>query len=493
MPKKSKDENESKVKLVDGKHVSAMTFESLFYASVNHYLIEVYDDKYKAMGLAVTEARGRFLPDEAGAFVKLKYLGSNNEHYQWYIDNEGKTGGLPSEAYHHFCKGEPKSCKAKVNDREVIHVRRWSPIDKSEAHGFLVSWGFPGLPAPVAGTTKVEDDDEDDEGEISPATTPKTRPDLPRCRKRKEPDEEGDDEPPVETRGEKARKDALRKTDPERHRNALDEMLDDEPDEKAQKGLEDKLSSLREKLRGKTSGDAGGSRKPVSILAKRASEAAGTKKKRKRRSSKSGGKVIAELTKAISRKRRRSDDSRESYDSTSDGLVEDEDSRRGGGWEERRKKYKRIAEQSPGKLMIKSLESMQEQLGATFGEMRGDEEKLSPVVTRYLLTVIIPALGAKTLQTQHLREMRTIALAVDMLLKGRPDSCGDVLLQRFKSLCMQARDHSDKFGPHLELLPEDLLYGCGSNAAESAYAREMALKEAKSEDLLRQARSSKQG
>ena len=89
MPKKSKEGEGTGVKLVDGEHVTATTFESLFYASVNHYLIEIYDDNYKAVGQAVTEARGRFLPDSAGAFVRLKYLGCNDEHYQWYIENEG--------------------------------------------------------------------------------------------------------------------------------------------------------------------------------------------------------------------------------------------------------------------------------------------------------------------------------------------------------------------------------------------------------------------
>ena len=139
--------------------------------------------------------------------------------------------------------------------------------------------------------------------------------------------------------------------------------------------------------------------------------------------------------------------------------------------------------------MMQALENMQEQLGTSFGDIKGEEEKLSPVVTRYLLTVIIPAVGPKSIAQAQLRELRTIALAVDMLLKGRSDSCGDVLLQRFKSLCMQVRDSSDRFGPQIELLPEDLLYGYVANVSESAFAREMALKEAKSEDLLRQARS----
>jgi len=106
--------------------------------------------------------------------------------------------------------------------------------------------------------------------------------------------------------------------------------------------------------------------------------------------------------------------------------------------------------------MMSALENMQEHLGANFGDFQGEDAKLSPVVTRYLLTVIIPAIGPKNFPGQSLREMRTIALAVDMLLKGRSDSCGDVLLQRFKSLCMQVRDNSDKFGPQIELLPDDL-------------------------------------
>ena len=92
------------VKLVDGEHVTTTTFEPLYYAPVDHYLIEVYDGKHKAIGQAITEARGRYLPDTAGTFVHLKCLGSKNEHYQWYIDNEGKPGGLPGDTLHHFCK-----------------------------------------------------------------------------------------------------------------------------------------------------------------------------------------------------------------------------------------------------------------------------------------------------------------------------------------------------------------------------------------------------
>ena len=144
MPKRHKEKEGASIKLVDGVHVSSVTFESMYYAAVNYYLIEVYDDKYEAIGQAITEAKGRFLPDEGGAFIRLRYLGPNNEHYQWYIENEGSAGGLPEGALHHFCKEDVKQCKAKVNDGEVIHVRRWAPVERDDAHRVLVSWGSEG-------------------------------------------------------------------------------------------------------------------------------------------------------------------------------------------------------------------------------------------------------------------------------------------------------------------------------------------------------------
>ena len=81
-------------------------------------------------------------------------------------------------------------------------------------------------------------------------------------------------------------------------------------------------------------------------------------------------------------KRKSKDDSRESSEESSDVLGADPSPDRGGGWEERKKKYKKIAENTPAKLMMSALENMQEQLGASFGDCQEEEAKLSPVVTR---------------------------------------------------------------------------------------------------------------
>ena len=103
MPKKS-DEDGTGIKLLDGAFVSSVTFQSMYYAEVSHYLIEIYDDKYKPMGLAVVATRGRYVPDQAGALIKLRYLGPNNEHYQWYIENEGEPGVSQPMLYTTFVK-----------------------------------------------------------------------------------------------------------------------------------------------------------------------------------------------------------------------------------------------------------------------------------------------------------------------------------------------------------------------------------------------------
>jgi len=343
MPKKHKDKDGTGIKLVDGAHVSSVTFQSMYYAEVTHYLIEVYDDKYKGIGQAVT-AKGRFLP-EGGAFIRLRYLGCNNEHYQWYIENEGRTGGLPEGALHHFCKVDAKQCKANVNDGEVMHVRRWAPIKRKEAHNLLVSWGFPGLAVPASdraggeGAREAEEEEEEEEAdygdeddEVEPVgATPKSksRPELPKRRRRAPEEAEDHEDSPPRTKQDKGRRGALKTGEGERGRTALDAMLDQEPDDTSKRGLEDKLDALRQKLRGKTQAEASGPKKPGNILAMRANEAVGVKKKKKRKSS--SGKVLKELTKAMRSKCKSKDDSRQSSEESSDELDADPSPDRGGG------------------------------------------------------------------------------------------------------------------------------------------------------------------
>ncbi|CAE7161031.1 unnamed protein product [Symbiodinium pilosum] len=79
--------------------------------------------------------------------------------------------------------------------------------------------------------------------------------------------------------------------------------------------------------------------------------------------------------------------------------------------------------------------------------------------------------------------MRTLALAVDLILRGKVDSVGDIMMQRFEALCMNLRDGEGRYGQFLELLPEDLLGG-GAILQETEFARQTTVKTATAEALV---------
>lgn len=131
--------------LIDGKHTSDGTFAAMYNTEAPYLLFEVYDDKYKQLGNAVGAVTQRFEPSEKGAFVGVRYEGCSDEHYRWYIENEGSEGGLPQKVIHHLCKDDPQKCKATLKNTTVLHCRRWSPIPWEVANAALVEWGYPGL------------------------------------------------------------------------------------------------------------------------------------------------------------------------------------------------------------------------------------------------------------------------------------------------------------------------------------------------------------
>lgn len=93
------------------------------------------------------------------------------------------------------------------------------------------------------------------------------------------------------------------------------------------------------------------------------------------------------MKKALSKKRKKASEESDGSpgDSSSGGDEDDEDAGEGSGWQAKRKRFKRIAEREPGRLVVEALESMQEQLGAHYGDEFEAGGKLQPMVTRYLL------------------------------------------------------------------------------------------------------------
>ena len=124
---------------------------------------------------------------------------------------------------------------------------------------------------------------------------------------------------------------------------------------------------------------------------------------------------------------------------------------------------------NPGRLTSRLLLKMQNLLakeGAPINQERPGN--MTPATaTAYLLTILIPT-HRERLGVRLLREMRTIAGAIDEIARGNPEAAGDVLSQRLKALELQLVDNSWQRAQFLELIPQE---GAGlSERSEQAMA-----------------------
>ena len=131
---------------------------------------------------------------------------------------------------------------------------------------------------------------------------------------------------------------------------------------------------------------------------------------------------------------------------------------------------------------------MHEQLGTLHGDKGGNPDKealLQPAAVRYLLSSALPLTDLKKVGEEKLRELRTLACSLDLLVSGRVGAAGDHMMQRMKSILMGMRDGSTAASRYLELIPTEV-YPMAATMEETDYARELAVKHAKSERLLEQ-------
>ena len=132
---------------------------------------------------------------------------------------------------------------------------------------------------------------------------------------------------------------------------------------------------------------------------------------------------------------------------------------------------------------------MHEQLGTLYGDAASTGSKaeaLQPAALRYLLTTAIPQMDPKQVGEETMRELRTLASTLDLVVSGRVLMAADILMQRYKSILMSIRDHSTAASKYLELIPLEL-HPTASTLEESDFARSMAVKDAKSSELLKKA------
>ena len=377
----------------------------------------------------------------------------------------------------------------------MIHIQKWAPIEKEDAHVLLRSWGyggFVGLDKGGGSKRKTRGDQRE------PATSAKKKAKKPLIEEDDEVDEVSEEaevvdvRPPL-TRG--ARSGAEPKGSVGRAlqaSNILDGLLAEgtqknpevasnpKPRTTSNKGpLEEKLGDLREKLKARTDQRKGTA---AAALADKAQAAASGPRRKRRRSGAED--VVKGLQKVLGRKSR-SKASVEIDESDSEDFEDDEPDIDDGTsvLSAKRRQLKQLAQDRPGVLLTKGLQNMREQVGSLYGEDGEAEDGFSPIVNRYLLSVIHPNYPPKAQSEEMMREMRTLALGLDLILRGRIDSAADLMMQRFKSCCMHLRDGQGHFGHFLELLPDDLLGG-GASLGETEFARSMAVRTAKANALL---------
>ena len=480
--------------LYQGTRLGEREFGDAFSSLREFIVLEALDDESQPLGYAVGKVTHTYPLDANGGYIEIEYLGAENEFYRWYIENVDKPGGLPSDFAHHLCRKAVSTCIRKEG-KMMIHVQKWGPIDREGADRLLRAWGYPGL----GDASKPSGRRKRPANESHPSTTGKSKAKKPEPPPSLDDFEVSSEEPVLEdvpapaprTHREQQRSGRDAAEQAARAGNVLDGLLSEggrakrsEPGAgvgsfEEESPLEARLGVLRHKLKERAASRKGSA---AAALADKAQAAAALPRKKKRKSE--AVDVVKGLSKVLKEKARGSRDAAED-DSDSEDLGDDDADfdEGGGGLSTKRRQLKKLAADRPGFLLSKGVANMKEQVGALYGEDGGSEDPLSPVVNRYLLSVIHPNYPPKGQSEEMVREMRTLAMSLDLLLKGRIDAAGDLMMQRFKSCCMHLRDGRGHFGHFLELLPDDLLGG-GATMGETEFARSMAVRTAKAEALL---------
>ena len=159
------------------------------------------------------------------------------------------------------------------------------------------------------------------------------------------------------------------------------------------------------------------------------------------------------MRKRNQRERGRENKKRE-ISSSSGQTVESSSSDEGLGREDE-SKVRRTGATKPGALLCSGLIMMHRHLGRQVEDCEEvDAVRANGLAGVYLATALKPSVGSK-LNVKTLRELQSLAEAVDLLMRGRVASAGDVLIQRFRAVEAAALEEGRwSVARHLEVLPE---------------------------------------
>ena len=521
--------------LRDTSKATEETFKEAWKEGKEYFLFECIDDKGDAQGCAVGQVKSRYQADKDGAFIKLQYVGVQDPYYAHWVESVGA-----SDRFHHVCRKDLYACMRKVGRDVIVHVQRWAFITEKEMEACLKEWKVKKIseipPGRSKALTPVTSAAEEARRPTTAAKAKSARPGSSppppdEFRRRSERGEgrshrrreQGEKVSTADSRDDDSGRrddDVGRSNAPSRKRRRspspsdglvelgkargtvgqaartsrsrllgkttpLDVMLDEDILDEGKKETDARFEELRKSLDGKKKRKEEHRAGATAVLAERVRQGSERKQKKK----KTEKEKVAKFLRVLKDKKSHSDST-----SGSDGDEdEDDDLKIGekGDLSSRQRKLRKMSTERPGCLLIRGYRLMHDQLGTLFGDVGAsgsNEEILQPAALRYLLSSALPLMDVRQIGEERLRELRTLATGLDLLVSGRVSSAGDLYVQRFKSILMGIRDGSTAASRFLELIPQEL-YATASTLEESDFARTLAIRQAKSEELLAKASS----
>ena len=102
--------------------------------------------------------------------------------------------------------------------------------------------------------------------------------------------------------------------------------------------------------------------------------------------------------------------------------------------------------------MVELLKDMQRYLHGRQGAPREAADGTQPVAVAYLTSVLQPA--HSEIGVRNSRKLRTLAEALDSIMRNEVLSVGDLLAPRLRAVEMASTENSWQLARHLELIPE---------------------------------------
>jgi len=140
----------------------------------------------------------------------------------------------------------------------------------------------------------------------------------------------------------------------------------------------------------------------------------------------------------------------------------------------------RVFRKHPGKLATRVVSRMMELIGDRLPP-NDMETELKPVVTAYLHTVLFTNQPREKMGLRNARELQTLAMASDLIIRGQVSSGLDVLLQRWKAIEKSLVDGNWGVARWLELIPNTDMPLASREETRAALKAEKAEKESRSD------------